>query len=84
MHFSTIIATALVGASTMAFPAYKRAVLCPGLESTPQCCAVDALGVADVNCAPRTLCSALLISVSLFLFFRLSNNMNIFTASPQP
>ena len=23
----------------------KRSILCPGLESTPQCCAVNALGV---------------------------------------
>ncbi|CAF9914152.1 MAG: hypothetical protein ALECFALPRED_009417, partial [Alectoria fallacina] len=53
MHFSTIVATALVGASTMAMPAFnKRAILCPGLEGTPQCCAVNALGVADLNCAP--------------------------------
>ncbi|KAF6233971.1 hypothetical protein HO173_007801 [Letharia columbiana] len=53
MHCSTIIATALFGASiTMAFPAFKRAVLCPGIEDTPQCCAVNALGVADLNCAP--------------------------------
>lgn len=54
MHCSTIIATALFGASiTMAFPAFKRTVLCPGIEDTPQCCAVNALGVADLNCAPR-------------------------------
>ena len=55
MQFSTFIAAALVGASaTMAVPAYKRSVLCPGLPGTPECCAVNALGVADLDCAPRT------------------------------
>ncbi|KAK1241317.1 hypothetical protein MKX08_001291 [Trichoderma sp. CBMAI-0020] len=30
----------------------SRATLCPaGLFSNPQCCAVDVLGVADLNCA---------------------------------
>ncbi|KAM0457312.1 hypothetical protein ACHAPV_003220 [Trichoderma viride] len=30
----------------------SRATLCsPGLYSTAQCCAVDVLGVADLNCA---------------------------------
>lgn len=66
MHFSATIATALFGASIMAMPAYnKRMILCPGLEATPQCCAVNALGVADLDCAPRTSCSVLPISVSL-------------------
>lgn len=54
MHFSTIIVTALFGASTLAVPAFKRALLCPGIDSTPQCCAVNALNLADLNCAPRT------------------------------
>lgn len=32
----------------------SRSTLCsPGLYSTPQCCAVDVLGVADLNCAGR-------------------------------
>ena len=56
MHFSTIIVTALFGASTLAVPAFKRALLCPGIDSTPQCCAVNALNLADLNCAPRTSC----------------------------
>ena len=57
MHFSTIIAMALLGASTtMAVPAMKRnnQLLCPGLPGDPQCCAVNALNVADLNCGPRT------------------------------
>ncbi|CAD6572550.1 MAG: Fungal hydrophobin [Alectoria sarmentosa] len=59
MHFSTVITTALFGASTMAMPAFnKRAILCPGLESTPECCAVNALGVADLNCAPPPMLPA--------------------------
>lgn len=50
---------ALLGASTtMAVPAVKRnttnQILCPGLEGTPQCCAVNALNLADLNCGPRT------------------------------
>ena len=53
MHFFAIIATALVGASTtMAVPAMKRN-LCFGLPGSPECCAVNALGVADLDCAPR-------------------------------
>lgn len=32
----------------------SRSTLCnSGLYSTPQCCAVDVLGVADLNCAGR-------------------------------
>ncbi|KKP00878.1 hypothetical protein THAR02_07024 [Trichoderma harzianum] len=54
---SFIVATLLV-AGALAAPssdvkAVKRqAALCPaGLESTPQCCATDVLGIADLDCA---------------------------------
>ncbi|KAK4085162.1 fungal hydrophobin [Trichoderma aggressivum f. europaeum] len=54
---SFIVATLLV-AGVLAAPssdvkAVKRqSQLCPGgLESTPQCCATDVLGVADLDCA---------------------------------
>lgn len=34
--------------------ANSRSLLCsPGLYSNAQCCAVDVLGVADLNCATR-------------------------------
>ena len=60
MHFSTIAMTVLFGAATMAVPAFRRSPLCLGIESSPECCAVNALGVADLNCAPRTSCLPLL------------------------
>lgn len=56
MQFSTILATILAGASvTMAVPAKRQSALCPGLDSSPQCCAVNVLNLADLNCAPRML-----------------------------
>lgn len=60
MYFLTIITTALLSASiTIAVPAStsetKRATLCSGLESEPQCCALDVLGIADLQCDARTL-----------------------------
>jgi len=59
MKFFTIIASALIGASTaLATPAYlteKREVtLCPGTDSNAQCCATDVLELVDLNCADRT------------------------------
>ena len=61
MHFSTIIGAALFGAAiTLGVPTHKRTILCPGTPDTPQCCAVNALGVADLNCAPRTSCRSIL------------------------
>ena len=54
MQFSTLLATILAGASvTMAVPAKRQTTLCPGLSGTPQCCAVNVLNVADLNCANR-------------------------------
>ena len=64
MHFTTVTFTLLASASlTLAVPAYKRqaSTLCSGLESNPQCCATDVLGVADLNCADR---KSLLLSVA--------------------
>ena len=55
MHFSAVV-TLLAGASTaFAVPAMRRqaSLLCSGLESNPQCCATDVLGVADLNCIDR-------------------------------
>ncbi|KAM0803317.1 hydrophobin [Usnea florida] len=55
MHFSTIVATALLGAAvTMGVPTNNKrnTILCPGTPDTPECCATDVLGVADLNCAP--------------------------------
>ncbi|KAL6693937.1 hypothetical protein J3F84DRAFT_349943 [Trichoderma pleuroticola] len=54
---SFIVATLLVAGVLAAPPSDVKAVrrqvnLCPaGLESTPQCCATDVLGVADLDCA---------------------------------
>lgn len=45
----------------MASPAMRRnppvaPTLCQGtLENTPECCATDVLGLADLDCAPRML-----------------------------
>ena len=62
MRFSTIVAATLVAvSSTMANPAMRRnppvaPPLCQGtLENTPECCATDVLGLADLDCAPRML-----------------------------
>lgn len=50
-------AAALFIAGVLAAPspnAANSAPLCnPGLYSNAQCCAVDVLGVADLNCATR-------------------------------
>jgi len=57
--FATL-ATAILAAATPAMVARggggggggEPAALCPaGLYSSPQCCATDVLGVADLNCA---------------------------------
>lgn len=60
MHFSTIIAAALASASlTIGVPTFngnakrQASVLCSGLEATPQCCAVNVLNLADLDCADR-------------------------------
>jgi Fungal hydrophobin len=59
MRFSTI-AVALAGATSsivIAAPAMlaRQTALCSGLNGTPQCCATDVLGVADLDCANREL-----------------------------
>lgn len=54
MKFSTLAVAPLVcliSASPVANE--KRQALCSGLTSNMQCCAVDVLGVADLNCANR-------------------------------
>jgi len=60
MHFSAVAVTiALVGgastAMASAIPAItpRQATLCTGSYSAV-CCATDVLGLADLNCAPRT------------------------------
>ena len=62
MYLTTVITitTALFGGSIVnAFPASKhetkRATLCSGLESQPQCCADDLLGLLNLGCAARML-----------------------------
>ncbi|KAF3903904.1 Hydrophobin-2 [Dactylellina cionopaga] len=38
-------------ANALAFPLHPRASVCPtGLNSNPQCCSVDVVGVADLDC----------------------------------
>ena len=61
MYFSTVV-IALAGASAAAasaIPGMSRrqdaTVLCTGTDASAVCCATDVLGVADLNCAPRTL-----------------------------
>ena len=56
MQFSII--TAILAGATMvaALPADmspRQSVVCPGTDSTPQCCAVNVLDLADLNCANR-------------------------------
>ena len=58
MYLSTIVVTALLDAYiAMAWPASQReirqATLCSGLEDEPLCCAVNLLGVADLDCSAR-------------------------------
>lgn len=57
MQFSTI--TALCFASmAVALPNARRQAYTPcdtGLYSSPECCATDVLGVADLDCAARML-----------------------------
>ena len=60
MYFATVITTALFGLCiTMAVPApereSKRDTLCSGLESQPQCCALDVLDAAALQCESRTV-----------------------------
>jgi hypothetical protein len=53
MKFTLAIAPLVLLIS--ASPVEKRqAPLCSGLTGNQQCCAVDVLGVADLNCANRT------------------------------
>ncbi|KAI1506161.1 hydrophobin precursor [Biscogniauxia marginata] len=49
----TILSISFLAAAVMANPVQRQAyVSCsPGLYSTPQCCATDVLGVADLDCA---------------------------------
>ena len=51
MQFTTAI-VALFGASLVAAAPLEQRQLpvCSGLTTTPQCCDVDVLGVADLNC----------------------------------
>ena len=60
MRFPTAIATALLGASTIlavhtSSPKNKRDILCENiLEAEPQCCTINVLNVADIQCTART------------------------------
>jgi hypothetical protein len=56
MQFS-IVLTALLSTAALAYPgkpleARQAAPICLGAEATPQCCAVNVLDLADLNCAP--------------------------------
>lgn len=58
MQFSQILAVLAVVSSAVAAPSpnYKpppTVYKCPNSIATPECCATDVLGVADLNCAPR-------------------------------
>ena len=62
MYFSMIfVTTALFVTSLIAIPTSmhesKRAFPCSGLESHPQCCAVNVLNLADLQCEDRTTLS---------------------------
>ena len=37
----------------------RQAALCSGLENEPLCCAVNLLGIADLDCSARKLCLSL-------------------------
>ncbi|KAI1091189.1 hydrophobin precursor [Rostrohypoxylon terebratum] len=54
MQFTTLLVTFMASA-VLATPGYNADgsyFACnPGLYSNPQCCSVDVLGVADLNCA---------------------------------
>jgi len=57
MHFTGLLASAILAATTiLASPAVsiekrQQAVCTSGLYTTPQCCATDVLGIADLDCA---------------------------------
>lgn len=58
MYISTIVVTALLDAYiTMAEPASqhetRQATLCSGFEDEPLCCAVNLLGIANLDCRAR-------------------------------
>lgn len=52
---ATLLVAGVLAAPSSDVKAVKRqSQLCPaGLEATPQCCATDVLGVADLDCASR-------------------------------
>ena len=60
MHFSSIIigvagvttamAAAVPGTSSLLD---RQVALCSGATGSPQCCATDVLGLADLDCATR-------------------------------
>ncbi|KAL7935486.1 fungal hydrophobin domain-containing protein [Trichoderma chlorosporum] len=54
---SFVVATLFI-AGVLAAPSPNvkavRSPLCSGLDSTPQCCATDVLGVADLDCQNPT------------------------------
>lgn len=66
MHFSIISMFALFVLETFAAPAIRRdTALCPaGLYNTPQCCDVDVLGVADLDCASRSFRSFYVVAIT--------------------
>ena len=66
MQFS-IITALLTGATIVAaLPADmspRQSTVCPGTDSTPQCCAVNVLDLADLNCANRKSQPSLITSL---------------------
>lgn len=54
--YITVAAFAAAVSAAPAFEIEERASkVCTGTYNTPQCCATDVLGVADLNCANRKL-----------------------------
>lgn len=53
--FTAITAIVALAGFAMASPIEERQTYsaCSGLYGTPQCCATDVLGVADLDCAAR-------------------------------
>lgn len=56
MYFSTELIVAALAAVAVAVPAAltpRQLPICSGLNSNGQCCAVDVLGIADLDCEDR-------------------------------
>jgi hypothetical protein len=66
--FATLFVLSGLIASSVATPAtrLRRQATAVCASGTPNCCDVDVLGIADLDCAVRKSSSQLLISTSLF------------------